>query len=147
VTSHRNSNWRAKAPQLLIIAVIAIALAIVLLDTLEDVLLESDSFSGSPLAVLLNAVATLTESVTAAVRSWGYVGVFGLMVLESSSLPIPSEIILPFAGFLVSQGLLSFWLVVLVSAFAGLVGALIDYYSGLKGLDLLVKRKRLRNML
>jgi membrane protein DedA with SNARE-associated domain len=144
--SHRNFSWRAKAPQLLIIAVIAIALGIVLFDTLEDVLLESGGFSGTPLAVLLNAVATLTESVTAAVQSWGYVGVCGLMVLESSSLPIPSEIILPFAGFLVSQGLLSFWLVVLVSTFAGLVGALIDYYIGLKGLDLVVKRKRLRNM-
>jgi membrane protein DedA with SNARE-associated domain len=147
LASHRNFNWRAKAPQLLILAVVTIAVAIVLFDSLEDVLVEGNAFSGTPLAVLLNAVASLTQNVTATVQSWGYVGVFGLMVLESSSLPIPSEIILPFAGYLVSLGLLDFWAVVAVSTVAGLAGALIDYYIGLKGLDVLTKRQRLRNLI
>ena len=144
---HKNFNWREKAPKLLVIAVVTIAVAIVLFDTLEDMLIEGGSFSGTPLGLLLNAIAMFTENVVTTIQSWGYVGVFGLMLLESSSLPIPSEIILPFAGYLVSQGLLDFLLVVLVSTIAGLAGSLIDYYIGLKGIDVLVKRKTLRNLL
>lgn len=120
---------------------------IILFDTLEDVLIEGGAFLGTPLGFLLNFIATFTESIVATIQSWGYVGLFGLMVLESSSLPVPSEIILPFAGYLSSQGLLNFWLVVLVSTFAGVTGSLIDYYIGLKGMGVLAKRKTLRNLL
>lgn len=60
----------------------------------------------------------------------GYLGIFLLMTLESALIPIPSEITMPFAGFLVSQGELNFLLVVLVGAFANLAGSLIAYYIG-----------------
>jgi membrane protein DedA with SNARE-associated domain len=63
------------------------------------------------------------------------------MVLESSSLPIPSEVILPFAGYLSVSGQLNFWIIVGVSTVAGIVGALIDYYIGLKGVQTLIKHK------
>jgi len=56
--------------------------------------------------------------------------VFVLMTLESLLLPIPSEITMPFAGFLVSQGILNFWIVVLLGALANLVGSLIAYGVG-----------------
>ena len=52
------------------------------------------------------------------------------MTLESALLPIPSEITMPFAGFLASQGVLNFWLVVTIGAFANLVGSLIAYGIG-----------------
>lgn len=52
------------------------------------------------------------------------------MTLESALLPIPSEITMPFAGFLASQGILNFWLVVTIGAFANLVGSLIAYGIG-----------------
>ncbi|KKQ58096.1 MAG: hypothetical protein US77_C0009G0004 [Microgenomates group bacterium GW2011_GWC1_38_14] len=52
------------------------------------------------------------------------------MSLESALIPIPSEITMPFSGFLVSQGKLLFVSVVLVGAIANLVGSLIAYYIG-----------------
>ena len=60
--------------------------------------------------------------------SYGYASVFALMALESASLPIPSEVVLPLAGYFVSDGTLSFWPVVIVSTIASLTGALVDYY-------------------
>lgn len=52
------------------------------------------------------------------------------MALESALIPIPSEITMPFSGFLVSHGELNFFLVVLVGASANLVGSLIGYCIG-----------------
>ena len=52
------------------------------------------------------------------------------MTLESALIPIPSEITMPFSGFLVSRGELNFILVVFVGAFANLVGSIIAYYIG-----------------
>ena len=71
--------------------------------------------------------------MTNIVSSWGYVGIFLLMTLESSSVPIPSEVILPFSGYLVSQGQLDLWLTILVSTLGGITGAFIDYYIGMQG--------------
>jgi membrane protein DedA with SNARE-associated domain len=63
--------------------------------------------------------------------SYGYASVFALMALESASLPIPSEVVLPLAGYFVHVGALNFWVVILVSTAASLVGALTDYYLAL----------------
>ena len=60
--------------------------------------------------------------------SYGYASVFALMALESASVPVPSEVVLPLAGFFVRAGTLSFWPVVVVSTVASLAGALLDYY-------------------
>ncbi len=143
ITSFNIRKLREKLPLILIAAMVAIAGAIVLLDTLEDMLIEGGNFAGTPLAELFNAIIIFTENITGTVRTWGYAGIFILMTLESSSLPIPSEVILPFAGYLVSQGLLDFWATVLVSTVAGLAGSLIDYFVGLKGMNVLAKRDRL----
>ena len=62
----------------------------------------------------------------------GYLGIFILMALESASLPIPSEFVLPFSGYLVFKGSLNFAGVVAVSTLAGMVGALVDYYLALR---------------
>ena len=72
--------------------------------------------------------ASLRDLMTSA----GYAGLFALMVLESASLPVPSEIVLPLAGYLVSINAMDFWTAVAVSTVASLVGALIDYYIALK---------------
>jgi membrane protein DedA with SNARE-associated domain len=66
----------------------------------------------------VNAIILLTRNFTDAVSSLGYAGVFVLMLLESSSLPIPSEVVLPFAGYLVSVGQLNFWATMLVATVA-----------------------------
>ncbi len=52
------------------------------------------------------------------------------MALESALIPIPSEVTMPFSGFLASQGSLSYIYVVLVGTLANLVGSLVAYYIG-----------------
>ena len=58
--------------------------------------------------------STLTSFMT----KYGYASIFGLMALESASLPVPSEVVLPIAGFFVRTGVLNFWVVVAVSTVA-----------------------------
>ena len=77
-------------------------------------------------------------------QAWGYSGIFGLMLLESSSLPIPSEVILPFAGYLASMGQLDIWITVTLATVAGIAGSLIDYYIGLKGVQSLTETQNFR---
>ncbi|MDG6902836.1 MAG: DedA family protein [Nitrososphaerota archaeon] len=59
---------------------------------------------------------------------WGYLSLFALMALESASLPVPSEVVLPLAGYFVYVGTMNFWAVVAVSTAASITGALVDYY-------------------
>ena len=138
---------KAKTPQILLLIIIIFVIAVILFDTLEDTVIEGGLFSGTPLATIYNFVAMLTSSITSTISSWGYEGIFLLMLLESSSLPIPSEVILPFSGYLVSQGILDFWIAVLVSTIAGLIGSLVDYCIGLKGADWLARHKILDRLL
>lgn len=72
----------------------------------------------------------ISISIIHLIQSTGYLGIFILMTLESALIPIPSEITMPFAGFLVSQGKLNFWFVVLAGAFGNLIGSLIAYGIG-----------------
>ena len=60
----------------------------------------------------------------------GYVGVFLLMVMESATLPVPSEVVLPLGGYLVSQHRLEFWSTVAVATVGSLVGTMADYGIG-----------------
>ena len=69
----------------------------------------------------------------------GYLGVFGAMVVESTLLPLPSELILPLAGFMVSDPSQSepltgqpwnFWVVVVVGTAANTTGSVFGYYLG-----------------
>ena len=79
-------------------------------------------FSGVTGSVI--SVASLNDFMT----KYGYASLFALMALESASLPIPSEVVLPFAGYMVYLGNLNFWAAVAVSTAASLAGALFDYY-------------------
>ncbi len=60
----------------------------------------------------------------------GYLGIFVLMAMESATLPVPSEIVLPLAGYLVFQGKIEFWTTVVVASLGSLVGTVIDYGVG-----------------
>lgn len=64
------------------------------------------------------------------IQNTGYFGIFILMSLESALIPIPSEVTMPFSGFLASQGSLSFIYIVLVGTFANVIGSLVAYYIG-----------------
>jgi len=82
--------------------------------------------------LFLSGSLTSAGFVTMLLAATGYIGIFILMALESASLPIPSEVVLPFAGYMAFTGGLSFAGVVAVATAAGLVGALADYYLALK---------------
>src|SRR3954468_4182764 len=62
------------------------------------------------------------------VEAWGYAGVFLLMALESSIVPVPSEIIMPPAAFWAAQGRMSFVGVILAGTFGSLFGSLVSYF-------------------
>lgn len=74
----------------------------------------------------------LVQTTTSIISSLGYVGIFFLMVLESALIPIPSEVIMPFSGFLVSVGKLGLLGVILAGSFGNLVGSIATYYLGLR---------------
>lgn len=63
----------------------------------------------------------------------GYWGVFLGMTIESACIPLPSEVIMPFAGFAVWNGKMSFWGIVIAGVLGNLVGSWIAYFVGLKG--------------
>ncbi len=76
----------------------------------------------------------ITESIAAfgthVIGSIGYAGVFLLMVAESMVLPLPSEAIMPFAGFTVAEGTLTWAGVILAATLGSIVGSFIGYAIG-----------------
>jgi membrane protein DedA with SNARE-associated domain len=147
VTSQNLQRLRQRAPQIIFAAVVIAAAAYLLFEILEDVLVEGAPLTGGPLLWLWDAIISVTRNVTGAISSWGYVGIFTLMLLESTSLPVPSEVVLPFAGYLVSLGQMSFWATLALATGAGIAGSLVDYYIGLRGGDFLKKRRILGRVL
>ncbi|WP_449461711.1 hypothetical protein PQ610_04855 [Tardisphaera miroshnichenkoae] len=70
--------------------------------------------------------------VVQAVEAGGYFGLIILMAMESASLPVPSEVILPLEGYLVYQGRADFWLALVASLAGSIIGSAVDYALGLK---------------
>lgn len=70
------------------------------------------------------------ENLTSLISAYGVWAVFVLMTAESALIPIPSEVTMPFAGFLAGRGVLDFWLVVFIGAFGNLMGSLLAYWLG-----------------
>ncbi len=66
-------------------------------------------------------------------ESYGYIAMFIAMALENANIPIPSEVVLGFAGFLISQQIFSFWTTFAVACIAGVVGSIISYWLGSYG--------------
>lgn len=82
------------------------------------------------LSSLLGGLGSLSVGV---ISFLGYPGVVILMALESMVFPLPSEVVMPFAGFLSVQGDMNIWLVILSSALGSLIGSFISYYIGKYG--------------
>jgi membrane protein DedA with SNARE-associated domain len=81
---------------------------------------------------VIEILRPLVEFITSVISSLGYGGIFFLMVLESALIPIPSEIIMPFSGFLASTGKLGSVGVILAGSLGNLVGSVITYYLGIR---------------
>lgn len=136
--SSKSTLLRKKAPQIIAGAIVTILAVYILVEITEDVLIEGTPITSGP---LISAIMNFTSNVKATVSSWGYPGIFGLMILEASSLPIPSEVVLPFSGYLVSLGRLDFVATLFVASVAAICGSLIDYQIGLRGVEVLTKRR------
>lgn len=74
--------------------------------------------------------APLVNFATDVVGSYGAWAVFILMILESACIPVPSEAIMVFGGFLAGQGKVGFWAVVIAGVGGNLVGSWIAYWVG-----------------
>ena len=86
-------------------------------------------------------LADLVSWVFGVVHSFGYVGVFVLVLAGSLFLPVPTELTLPLLGFLVGHGRLSFFPVLLTATVARLSASLIMYEVGLR-----ISEARLRRL-
>jgi membrane protein DedA with SNARE-associated domain len=80
--------------------------------------------------LIIEALATF---VTATISHVGYWGVFFLMFLESACIPIPSEVIMPFSGFLVVSGQFTLLGVTVIGALGNLLGSILAYWVGYRG--------------
>lgn len=82
--------------------------------------------------------------VTEVIANTGYIGIAVLMFLENLFPPIPSEVIMPLAGFVAAQGELSLWGVIMAGTLGSLIGAapwyLLGSWFGEKGLHSLAAR-------
>jgi membrane protein DedA with SNARE-associated domain len=81
---------------------------------------------------IIEILKPIVEFITSLIANLGYPGIFILMIFESALIPIPSEIIMPFSGFLVTAGKLSSIGVVLAGSFGNLVGSILIYYLGMR---------------
>lgn len=83
--------------------------------------------------MITNLIDLLAKIVVAIIGFTGYFGVFFLMFMESCGIPVPSEVIMPFSGFLVAAGKMNLVWVSLIGALGNLVGSLLAYWIGAKG--------------
>jgi len=75
----------------------------------------------------------LIGHITSIISSIGYSGVAILMALESMVAPVPSEAVMPFAGFLVYTGKFNLLMVIAASSIGSMLGSLASYYMGFYG--------------
>lgn len=78
-------------------------------------------------------LALLAHFIISVISSTGYTGVGLLMAIESACIPLPSEVIMPFAGYLVEMGRLNLFWVATAGALGCNLGSAIAYWIGAKG--------------
>ena len=78
-------------------------------------------------------IATLASLITAVISATGTVGVALLMAIESACIPLPSEIIMPFAGYLASLGRFQLWELATAGAIGCNLGSALAYAIGSRG--------------
>jgi len=83
--------------------------------------------------MIARIIEIISAFIIATISTLGYAGVVLLMAIESACIPLPSEIIMPFSGYLVYTGRFNLWLVSLAGAFGCVVGSLAAYWVGMYG--------------
>jgi membrane protein DedA with SNARE-associated domain len=91
--------------------------------------------------IQLSILQALVDFAVDVIDALGYAGIFLLMVLESMVFPVPSEGVMPFAGFLAAEGRFhSVWFVALVGTLGTIAGSGLSYFIGLQWGDAFVRR-------
>jgi membrane protein DedA with SNARE-associated domain len=83
--------------------------------------------------MIAKIIELLSVLIVATISRLGYAGVVLLMAIESACIPLPSEIIMPFSGYLVSKGEFNLWLVGVAGAVGCVLGSLVAYWVGMYG--------------
>jgi membrane protein DedA with SNARE-associated domain len=83
--------------------------------------------------VIEKIIALLAGFIIGTISRLGYGGIVLLMAIESACIPLPSEIIMPFSGYLVATGEMNLWLVALAGAVGCVLGSIVAYYAGAWG--------------
>jgi membrane protein DedA with SNARE-associated domain len=83
--------------------------------------------------VVAKIIEILSAFIVATISTLGYAGVALLMAIESACIPLPSEIIMPFSGYLVYKGQFNLWAVGVAGAVGCVVGSWVAYFVGLYG--------------
>jgi membrane protein DedA with SNARE-associated domain len=78
-------------------------------------------------------ISVLAEFVIAVISAGGYLGVALLMAIESACIPLPSELIMPFAGYLVSTGRFDLYAAATAGAIGCNLGSIVAYEAGKRG--------------
>lgn len=78
-------------------------------------------------------VSALSAFIIAIISTLGYAGVVLMMAIESACIPLPSEVIMPFSGFLVASGRFDLQMVAVMGALGCLLGSYLAYYVGANG--------------
>lgn len=83
--------------------------------------------------MIARIIEILSGFIVATISALGYWGIVLLMAIESACIPLPSEIIMPFSGYLVSTGQMNIWLVGLAGAVGCVLGSMVAYWAGMYG--------------
>src|SRR5687767_1834256 len=83
--------------------------------------------------MIARIIEILSAFIVATISAMGYWGIVLLMAIESACIPLPSEIIMPFAGYLVSTGQMNIWMVGVAGAVGCVLGSMVAYWAGMYG--------------
>ena len=82
------------------------------------------------IAIILSTIANF---IIFSISTLGFWGIVAMMAIESACIPLPSEVIMPFSGYLASQGQFTIWETALAGAIGCLVGSIVAYVVGRYG--------------
>jgi membrane protein DedA with SNARE-associated domain len=90
--------------------------------------------------MITHLLTLLSQFIISVISASGYLGIVVLMAIESACIPLPSEIIMPFSGYLVGEGRFNLWWVGVAGAVGCNVGSIVAYYVGVWGGRPLIER-------
>src|SRR5437763_16250671 len=82
--------------------------------------------------MIARIIELVSAFIVATISTLGYGGVVLLMAIESACIPLTSEVIMPFSGYLVYTGQFNLWIATLAGAFGCVLGSLLAYWVGIR---------------